>query len=213
MSDTSFWDERYARADYLFGTEPNRFLSSQRARLRAGMRALALADGEGRNGVWLAAQGLDVVAVDNSSVALAKARALAQARGVQLRFECADLRTWSWPKDAFDVVAAIFIQFADRTERARLHAQIARALRPGGIVILQGYTPRQLEYRTGGPGDPDRLYTAEQLRREFAPLEVLHAEERDAEIREGSAHCGMSALVDFVAVKPAPTGDGHVERR
>ena len=160
MTDASFWDQRYARDDYLFGTEPNRFLLSQRARLRPGMRALALADGEGRNGVWLAEQGLNVVAVDSSSVALAKARALAQARGVEVGFAHTDLRTWAWPENAFDVVVAIFIQFADSAERARLHAQIEQALAPGGILILQGYTPKQLEYRTGGPADPDPLYTA-----------------------------------------------------
>ena len=209
MTDATFWDERYAREGSLFGTEPNRFLHSQRARLRPGTRALALADGEGRNGVWLAEQGLDVVAVDSSSVALNKARALAQARGVAVTFECADLRTWSWPENAFDAVVAIFIQFADSAERARLHAHIVRTLAPGGVLILQGYTPRQLEYRTGGPGDPDRLYTAEQLRREFAALEVLHAREHDSEIREGSAHCGMSALVEFVAVKRAAGGRTH----
>lgn len=203
MSDAQFWDQRYAGADYLFGTEPNRFLLSQRARLRPGMRALALADGEGRNGVWLAEQGLDVVAVDSSSVALAKARALAQARGVKIAFAHVDLRTWAWPENAFDVIVAIFIQFADSAERAKLHAHIVRALVPGGVLILQGYTPRQLEYRTGGPADPDRLYTADTLRREFAALDVLHAREHDAEICEGSAHCGQSALVDFVAAKPA----------
>lgn len=203
MTDASFWDQRYAGNDYLFGTEPNRFLLSQRARLRPGMRALALADGEGRNGVWLAEQGLEVLAVDSSSVALAKARALAQARGAKLAFEHADLRTWHWPENAFDVVVAIFIQFADSTERAQLHARIVRALAPGGVLILQGYTPRQLEYRTGGPADPDRLYTAETLHREFAALNVLHTCEHDAEICEGNAHCGMSALVEFVATKPA----------
>lgn len=140
MSDSQFWDERYARPDYLFGTEPNRFLLMQRARLRAGMRALALADGEGRNGVWLAQQGLDVVAVDNSRVALAKAMTLAQSANVEIQFECADLRAWQWPEAAFDAVVAIFIQFADSAERALLHGRIVRALKPGGLLILQGYT-------------------------------------------------------------------------
>lgn len=202
MADIS-WNERYTRPDFLFGTEPNRFLAAQAHRLRPGTRALALADGEGRNGVWLAQQGLEVVSVDNASVALEKARGLAQAKGVAVQFECADLLTWDWPRAAFDAIAAIFIQFADATTRPELHRRIVAALRPGGLLLLQGYTPRQLQYRTGGPSDPARLYGADVLRQDFADLEILLLREHDEEICEGSAHCGMSALVDLVARKPA----------
>lgn len=202
MADT-FWNERYTRPDFLFGTEPNRFLAAQAHRLRPGMRALALADGEGRNGVWLAQQGLEVVSVDNASVAVDKARGLAQAKGVAVQFECADLLTWDWPRAAFDAIAAIFIQFADATTRPELHRRIVAAMRPGGLLLLQGYTPRQLQYRTGGPSDPARLYDADVLRRDFADLEILLLCEHEEEICEGSAHCGRSALVDLVARKPA----------
>lgn len=202
MSDIS-WNERYRGAEFLFGTEPNRFLAAQASRLRPGMRALALADGEGRNGVWLAQQGLEVLAVDSASVAIDKARRLAQARGVAVNFACADLLAWDWPRAAFDAVVAIFIQFADASARPLLHRHMVEALRPGGLLLLQGYTPRQLQYRTGGPSDPARLYDAKTLRHDFAALEILHLREHDEEICEGSAHCGMSALVDLVARKPA----------
>ncbi len=196
------WNSRFAEPGYLFGTAPNRFLESQRQRFRPGMTALAVADGEGRNGVWLARQGLAVTAVDFSPVALAKARALAQSAGVMMVTHQADLATWAWPVETFDVVAAIFIQFADPPLRARLFAAMQRALKPGGLLILQGYRPEQLTYRTGGPPDIDQLYTRPMLEAAFADLEMLHLAEHDSPIEEGAGHRGMSALIDMVARKP-----------
>lgn len=196
------WDERYAVDDFLFGREPNEFLRSQAWRLHAGQSALAVADGEGRNGVWLARQGLDVLSVDISSVALAKAQGLAAEYGVALRTEQADLAQWDFGQERFDVVVAIFIQFAAPPERPRLHAGMRAALRPGGLLILQGYTPKQIEYGTGGPPCADNMYDAAFLRREFAGFEILHLREHEATIREGRGHSGHSALVDLVARKP-----------
>ena len=198
-----FWDERYAAAGYLFGTAPNAFLASQRHLLKPGQSALAVADGEGRNGIWLAQQGLDVLSMDISPVALEKAKKLAQDAGIPLRTELADLREWEWGENRFEVIAAIFIQFATPAERAVIHRAMRRALKPGGLLILQGYTPKQLEYKTGGPPDIDKLYTAQTLREDFAGMEILHLREHEEIIREGNAHCGMSALVDMVARKPA----------
>lgn len=198
-----FWDERYAAEGYLFGTAPNAFLASQRHLLKPGQSALAVADGEGRNGIWLAQQGLDVLSMDISPVALEKAKKLAQDAGIPLRTELADLREWEWGENRFEVIAAIFIQFATPAERAVIHRAMRRALKPGGLLILQGYTPKQLEYKTGGPPDIDKLYTAQTLREDFAGMEILHLREHEEIIREGNAHCGMSALVDMVARKPA----------
>jgi SAM-dependent methyltransferase len=195
------WNARFAAPGYLFGTAPNRFLASQAQRLRAGQRALAIADGEGRNGVWLATQGLDVTAVDFSPVALAKARALAEGAGVRLTALEADIGAWTWPEAAFDVVAAIFIQFAGPELRAAIFRGIHMALRPGGLVILQGYRPEQLAYGTGGPPHAENMYTAALLRSAFAEMEILHLEEHDSALAEGSGHAGMSALVDLVARK------------
>ncbi len=147
----TLWDARYAVPDYIFGTAPNRFLASQADRLQPGQSALAVADGEGRNGVWLAQQGLQVHAIDSSTVAQDKARKLASERGVTLTIECVDLLTWAWPENRYDVIAAIFIQFVGQVERARQFAGMRQALKPGGLLIMQGYTPRQIEYKTGGP--------------------------------------------------------------
>ena len=196
------WNERFGAPGYLFGTEPNAFLAGQAARFRPGMNVLAVADGEGRNGVWLARQGCRVTAVDFSPVALAKARALAADAGVALATIEADLGAWAWPSPAYDAVVAIFIQFADPAQRARIFAGMARALRPGGHLILQGYTPKQLEYRTGGPSAVENLYTAELLREAFAGLDIVHLQEYEDVLEEGVGHKGRSALVGLVARRP-----------
>jgi len=198
---TSMWDERYAQEGYLFGTEPNEFLVSQRHLLKPGMSCLAVADGEGRNGVWLAQQGLHVLSVEASAVALDKARNLAQQRGVAIDFEQADLALWQWGEHRFDAVAAIFIQFAPPALRDQMFAGIKRCLKPGGLLLLQGYTPRQLEYKTGGPPLAENMYTEALLRRAFGDMEILHLREHDDHIGEGTAHSGMSALIDMVARK------------
>ncbi len=197
----NIWDERYAGEEYFFGTEPNAFLVSQRDLLKPGMSCLAVADGEGRNGVWLAGQGLQVLSVDYSELASAKAGKLAKQRGVKLEREVVDLLQWDWGSARFDIVAAIFIQFAGPAEREILFANIKRCLKPGGLLLLQGYTPRQLEYGTGGPPLAENMYTEAMLRTVFADMEILHLREHDDFISEGVAHSGMSALIDLVARK------------
>lgn len=197
-----FWDERYATDDYIFGTAPNVFLASQAELICPGMHALAIADGEGRNGVWLAELGAQVHAVDVSPVALAKAHKLAAERSVSLNFEQADVLNWNWPEDAYDLVAAIFIQFASPPERERIIAGIRRALKSGGLLILQGYTPKQVGLATGGPGNAANMYTAELLREWFGDWKISHLHEHESFISEGSHHHGMSALIDLVAQKP-----------
>jgi SAM-dependent methyltransferase len=178
------------------------FLASQEALIHPGMRALAVADGEGRNGVWLAAQGARVHAVDFSPAALDKARKLADERGVTLEAEQADILNWNWPEAEYDLVVAIFIQFAPPPERERIVAGIRRCLKPGGLLILQGYTPKQIEFATGGPSNPANLYTADLLRGWFGDWDIVHLHEHESFIGEGSHHHGMSALIDLVARKP-----------
>jgi 2-polyprenyl-3-methyl-5-hydroxy-6-metoxy-1,4-benzoquinol methylase len=202
----SMWDERYAQDDYLFGTEPNAFLVSQRELLKPGMSCLAVADGEGRNGVWLAQQGLHVLSVEASAVALDKAKKLAQQRGVAIDFEQADLAQWQWGESRFDVVAAIFIQVAPPPLREQMFAGIRRCLKPGGLLLLQGYTPRQLEYKTGGPPAAENMYTEALLRNAFGDMEIMHLREHDDHIGEGTGHSGMSALIDLV-VRKHDTGE------
>ena len=200
----AFWNERFGRAGegYLFGAEPNRFLYAQSNYFRHGMRALSVADGEGRNGVWLAQQGMEVTTLEISPVAVAKARQLAASRKVRVNFVQGDALAWTWPSAAYDAVAAIFIQFATPVERDQLFSDIKHAIKPSGILLLHGYTPRQLEYGTGGPPLAENMYTEAMLRKFFADMEILHLREHDDFISEGVAHHGMSALIDLVARKP-----------
>jgi len=195
------WQERYGAPGYLFGTAPNAFLKSQAHLLRKGQKALAIADGEGRNGVFLAEQGLDVLSLDFSPNAQTKARKLAAERGVTLRVEQADVINWPYPADSFDVVAAIFFQFATPDERETIFAGIKRALKKGGLLLLEGYTPKQLDYKTGGPSKIENLYTRDMLQKAFGDFSSLDIREYDAEIHEGAGHGGMSALIDVVGVK------------
>jgi len=198
---TSPWDARYAGDTYLFGEAPNAYLASQADRLSPGQQALALADGEGRNGVWLAEQGLHVLSLDSSATAQTKAARLAKRRGVTIDLVLADLETWRFPDSTFDVVAAIFIQFAGPALRARIFDSIKRTLKPGGLLLLEGYRPEQLTYGTGGPPIAENLYTEAMLRDAFADFEILELRAYDAVIAEGDAHRGMSALIDLTARK------------
>ena len=197
----NIWDERYAGDAYFYGTEPNAFVVAQKARLKPGMSCLAVADGEGRNGVWLAQQGLDVLSVDASPVAQEKAKRLAQVSGASMRFEQVDLTQWDWGENRYDIVVAIFIQFAPPGVREQMFEHIKRCLKPGGLLLLQGYTPRQLEYKTGGPSQIENLYTEKLLREAFADMEILRLTEHDTVIQEGVGHSGMSALIDVIARK------------
>jgi cyclopropane fatty-acyl-phospholipid synthase-like methyltransferase len=201
MSELERWEARYAEPGYLFGTEPNAFLKSKAHLLKPGQKALAVADGEGRNGVFLAELGLDVLAIDISPKALEKSSALARERGVTLRTERTNLATWSWPAAAFDVIVAIFIQFSPPKEREEIFAKIKRALKPGGLLLLEGYRPEQLKYKTGGPSKVEQLYTRALLEQEFAGFSSLEIEEHDSVVSEGSRHVGMAALIDLVGRK------------
>ena len=198
----NLWDRRYDQDAYVFGTAPNAFLARQRERLRAGQSALAVADGEGRNGVWLAEQGLKVHSVDSSFIAQAKAQKLALTRRVVLETELADLALWDWPEGQYDLVVGIFIQFAEPSLRSRIFASMIEALKPGGLILLQGYRPEQIAYGTGGPKQVENLYSEAMLRTAFAALEILDLSVHDSVIQEGDGHDGMSALIDLVARKP-----------
>lgn len=193
------WNQRYSSQDYIFGREPNEYLQAQAELLTSGSRALCVADGEGRNSVWLASQGLKVDAFDIAETGVEKARRLAAEAGVSVNYEVGSCDDWSWTEDTYDVVVAIFVQFADPEMRARLFANMLRALKPGGLLILQGYTPKQLEYKTGGPGELSHLYTEALLRESFGGMEIVELVEYDAELTEGARHTGRSALVGLVA--------------
>lgn len=202
MSEYERWEARFAVPEYAFGKEPNEFLKSCKYLLPPSGRALAVADGEGRNGVWLAEQGLDVLAIDFSPSAQRKARALAAERHVDVTFVQADVHDWDYPQSTFDVVAEIFTQFSAPPARSRKWAGMRRALKSGGILVVVGYTPKQLEYATGGPKQLENLYTRAMLEREFGDFGDLRIVEEERELREGASHAGMSAVIGLTARKP-----------
>lgn len=204
----AFWDERFCAADFVYGTSPSLFLQKHANLVRPGLRVLVPADGEGRNGVWLAAQGADVLSVDFSSAGLAKAAALARARGVTLRTLQADLAQWTPPAESFDLIVCVYLHLP-ATIRFRVHAGFARALAPGGHLILEGFGVGQMAYASGGPRDASMLFTPDRLRADFADLEALECVEEVVELDEGPFHRGLGALVRFLGRKPlsrAPRG-------
>jgi len=193
------WNRRFEAEGYLFGTEPNAWLREHADVWRPGQRVLSVADGEGRNSVWLARRGLVVDAFDIAEVGVAKARRMAAEHGVRVNYAVADCDSLAWPESVYDGVAAIFLQFADPAVRERLFANMLHCLKPGGTLVLQGYTPKQLEYKTGGPPIASHLYTEPMLREAFGAMQILELREYEAEVAEGSAHRGHSALVGMVA--------------
>ena len=201
QSEFERWESRFAEPGYLFGTAPNDFLKAQVHLLPKKGSVLSIADGEGRNGVFLAEQGLDVLSVDFSPSAQEKVHKLASERGVDIRTEQADIIHWRWPEAAFDVVAAIFFQFVDPPERDKIFAGIKKTLKPGGLLLLEGYRPEHIKNDSGGPRTPERCYTRALLEHAFKDFESLDIREYDTELAEGSRHVGRSALIDLVARK------------
>jgi len=201
MSEFERWQTRFASPEYAFGKAPNAFLKSKAHLLKRGAKALAFADGEGRNGVFLAEQGLDVLSIDFSPNAIAKAKSLAKERGVNMRVERADIFTWDWPAATFDVVIGIFFQFASPEQRTKLFADIKKTLKSGGLLLIEGYRPEQVDLKTGGPPQRENMYTRKILEEAFGDFAELDIKEYDAEVNEGSSHIGLSALIDLVGRK------------
>ena len=186
MSELDRWEAKFAGDGYLFGTEPNAFLSRQAALLKPGMTALSVADGEGRNGVWLARKGLRVTSQDFSPSAQAKARALAERHGVAMTFELSDITTRNWEPDLYDVIVGIFFQFLPSMDRARVFEGMRQSVKPGGLVLIEGYGLGQPAYGTGGPSSPDKLYSERLLRQAFAGFSQVDVRCHDAELAEGT---------------------------
>lgn len=196
------WDERFRTEEEAYGSSPSLFLREQAHLFRPGQRALVPADGGGRNGVWLARQGLDVLSVDFSAEGLARAHQLAARSGVGIRAELADLVSWEWPRGTFDLVAAIYFHLPSSV-RPRIHAAMLDALKPGGHVVIEAFHVDQLAYASGGPRDPDLLLTEERLRAEFAAAEILVLRRDVVELDESRLHRGPGVLMRMLARRPA----------
>ncbi|MCB1647539.1 MAG: methyltransferase domain-containing protein [Pseudomonadales bacterium] len=194
------WDQRYQGEEYLFGTAPNDFLAEIISQVPKG-ETLCLADGEGRNGVFLAKQGYEVTSVDASRVGLVKARALAESQGTWITTLEADLFRHDMGERCWDLIVSIFFHMPpDR--RVEVHRKIVSALRPGGWLILEAYTPEQLTYGTGGPPVAEFLMTPEILAEDFSELEFIHCEQKIRDVVEGSGHTGQASVVQLLARKP-----------
>jgi cyclopropane fatty-acyl-phospholipid synthase-like methyltransferase len=188
------WDERFSQAEPVYGEAPNSYLQAQASRLRPGMRVLVPADGYGRNGIWLARKGLEVHTVDLSPVGVERAQKAARAAGLEMTIELGDLSVWNWPVGEFDAVVSIFLHLPPEL-RAKIHAAMVRAVKAGGLVILEAFTPGQLQHSSGGPKQVELLYTAEMLRRDFAGAEEVELEEKEVQVDEGRMHSGPAAVV------------------
>lgn len=196
--EKQFWDNRYAEQGFAYGTEPNAFLKSQASLFKAGQNALLVCDGEGRNGVWLAEQGVEVTSVDYSQVGIDKAQTLAEDRGVKIHTICADIYSWDWPVAEFDYVILIYAHFRE-ADRERVHQSALKALKPGGRLILEAYTKQQVNYASGGPQDPAMLYSREMIEQDFARAGISHIETRVAMLNEGKYHVGDGAIIRLIA--------------
>jgi len=196
MYDETFWNKRYAGDDYLYGTEPNSFLVAQYKVLREPV--LSLSEGEGRNAVFLASRGLEVVCVDISAVALEKAKRLAKSRGVEITTIVCDLEDFEPEERRYGSVVSISAHLPSRV-RHRLYPLIEQSLRPGGTIVLEAYSENQLSRDTGGPKDLDMLMTVDKLRREFPNCEPLLLRDIEREVSEGEGHTGMASVVQFIA--------------
>ena len=199
---TQFWNERFDKEEFIFGKEPNEYLVEKTHQyLKPKDKVLCIADGEGRNGVWLAKQGMQVIGFDASNIALAKAKKFAQDNQVEVDYSFSDTDSFAWQENTYDAVIGIFIQFADPAMRARIFQQAYEATKPGGLLILQGYTPKQLDYKTGGPSLIEHLYTEELIRDLAKDFEILELVSYEKALSEGPRHTGMSALLGLVARK------------
>ncbi len=197
------WEDRFATPEYVFGQDPAAFLADHGDLLTQGATALSVADGEGRNSVFMARHGMQVTALEYAPSAIAKAKALADRQAVadRVAFHQVDVMTYDWPA-VYDLVAGIFIQFVGPEDRTRLFDGMKSSVAPGGLMLLHGYTPKQIEFGTGGPPTPANMYTEAMLRAAFEGWEIIRCTDYERDIHEGTGHSGRSALIDLIARKP-----------
>ncbi len=194
------WDSRYSSPDYVYGTAPNTFLTEVSDRIPSGGKVLSLAEGEGRNAVYLATKGYEVTGVDSSRVGLEKAQRLAAQQSVHITTQVADLADFEIEPNSWDGIVSIFCHLPSQV-RAALHRQVVAGLKPGGVFILEAYSPRQLAFKTGGPSQADLMPDLAALRVELAGLRLEHAVETERDVLEGQFHFGRGAVVQIVGIK------------
>jgi len=194
------WDERYSESEFVYGTEPNEFLVSVVDRLPKGT-VLSLAEGEGRNAVYLASLGFRVTGVDGSAVGLQKAEKLAAERGVTITTIHADLSTFEIGLDQWDAIIASYCHVPSEI-RIPLHRAAVKGLKPGGVFVPEAFSKEQLAYGTGGPQSPDMLMSLADLKQELTGLDLIHAVQIEREVCEGNRHTGLASVVQIFGIKP-----------
>jgi len=194
------WDKKYNTDEYIFGTRPNGFLVECVSRLTPG-NALSLGEGEGRNAVYLAGLGYAVTAVDLSVYGLKKAQRLAQQNGLTLTTLHNDLNNYAITPGQWDVILCFFVHILPE-ERTRMHRQVVEGLRPGGVYILEGFSPEQLKYAKRGPDNPGQLYDLQIIRHELAGLEFTIARQVERKLDDADTELGICAVTQIKAVKP-----------
>ena len=193
------WDERYSAQEYVYGTNPNKFLEANVSSIPKG-KVLSLAEGEGRNAIFLASQGYSVTAVDSSLVGLNKARKLAEENGVIVEFIHTDLAEYDLGENKWDGIVSIFCPLPSSI-RKQLHKKVEAALKRNGVFLLEAYTPAQLKYGTGGGNSVDVMQSKESLSLELAGLKFKHLIELERDVVEGIYHTGIGAVVQAIASK------------
>jgi len=195
-----FWDKRYSEAGFAYGIKPNLYLVSKAKLLQSGMKVLAIGDGEGRNGIWLAEQGMEVTIIDQSEIGLNKARYLAAEKSVVIQTICEDLVSWEWPVNTYDAVISVFVHFGP-TERPAVHKSIVNALKVGGWLVMQSFHKDQINHNSGGPNNVDMLYNTQMLARDFSGLRIDELEKTEVDLDEGVYHRGTAAVINLLAQK------------
>jgi 2-polyprenyl-3-methyl-5-hydroxy-6-metoxy-1,4-benzoquinol methylase len=196
----SKWNERYGQSTYFYGTEPNSFLAENSSKFKKSAKVLCLAEGEGRNAVYLAKQGCVVTGVDSSQVGLDKLQQLAKQNGVEVNTVCCDLNDYVFESGHWDAVVSIWCHLPSEL-RSRVHKQVVESLKPQGLFLLEAYTPDQIKFKTGGPQDPDLMPTLKQLEVELNGLKPILKQEITRTISEGTGHQGLSAVVQYIGMK------------
>jgi hypothetical protein len=204
MGSSLDWEQRYAGTGQLFGIAPSALLLAEQARLQPGQTVLAVADGEGRNGVWLAEQGLQVTSVDISVTAQQRATALAKSRDVHINTLCVNLLNWSWPVAQFDVITCIFLHLPAPLLR-QIHGAIWQAIKPGGLLLIEGFHVDQIKRDSGGPSDPSILHSETRLQSDFPDAEILRLEPVTTRVEVNGQYQGDGAAIHFVARRPNTT--------
>lgn len=194
------WNQRYAEEGFAYGAEANDFLKESTDKLLPGGKTLCLAEGEGRNAVYLAEKGFTVSCVDLSSVGLEKTAALAQSRSLSIQTILADLKDYRIAANSYDAIISIFCHLTPPVQE-HVHEQIHKGLRPGGVFVLEGFSKQQINYDTGGPGKPEMLMDLDSVKRELEPLYCQHAIETERIISEGKYHNGTGAVIQIIAIK------------